>query len=42
VTVNVNVEPAPVDTDEIAKKVVKKLKEDGFRVVKDKGKQWPG
>jgi hypothetical protein len=41
VTVNVNVEPAPVDTDEIAEKVSKKLKEDGFCVVQDEAKQQP-
>ncbi len=38
VTVNLTVEPAPVDTNEIAEKVSKKLEDDGFCVVEDEEK----
>ena len=38
VTINVDVEPAPVDTDEIAETVVKKREVDGFCVVGNEDK----
>ena len=38
VTINVDVEPAPVDTDEIAETVVKKPEVDGFCVVGNEDK----